>query len=157
MRETCRESQETFARRLNTTAMTISRIERGQQVPTDFHLLNAFEQLARDLGLTKEARLFDQARSGVRFRAYQSPVKTAESAPLPQWRLAIAARVAAIYFPESVPEIERALGPALGVVDTVLRNTNQLDFRRLEREIFSCAEKQTLEQLKREGAAEDER
>ncbi len=154
-REACHESQDVFAQRLGTTSTSVSRIERGLQTPAGFDLLNRLESTARDLGLTKEAGLFDEARSGaIRFRAYQPSVEASEPVPLPQWRLATAVRLAAVYFPERLPEIAQALAGELAVVDAILRSAVQLDYRRLEREIFSLAEQHTLEQLKRGGRDE---
>ena len=151
VREASRISQEGFGRDLGVATMTISRWERGQQVPSDFRVLNRLESMARHLGLAREADLFDRARSGVRFNAYRQGTETpAELASLPVWRLTVAVRVASVYFPERVPEIEKALDSALAIVDAILRSTDQLDYRRLEREVFSLAEKQTLEQLKRQ-------
>jgi transcriptional regulator with XRE-family HTH domain len=151
-----KESQEVFAQHLAITVTSVSRFERGVIEPASFDLLNRLEATARNLGLTQEAALFAEARSAVRFRAFQSPVETAESAHLPHWRLAIAARLAAIYFPGRLPEIERALAPAVAVVDAVLRSAGQLDYRRLEREVFSLAESKTLEDLKRTPATTDD-
>src|SRR5215467_4848183 len=110
VREASRISQEAFAQRLGTTATSISRIERGLQTPASFDALNRLEKMARDLGLTKEAGLFDEARSALRFTAYRSPERQDAGLvyPLPQWRLAIAARIAAAYFPEHLPAIENA-------------------------------------------------
>src|SRR5215471_2907074 len=112
VREACRISQEAFAQQLGTTATSISRIERGLQTPASFDTLNRLEKAARDLGLTEEAGLFDEARSALRFTAYRSPERHDDAAltyPLPQWRLALAARIAAAYFPERLPAIEEAL------------------------------------------------
>ena len=157
VREAAGESQEIFARRLGTTATTISRIERGLQAPASFGLLNRLESVARGAGLVQEASLFDEARLKVRFNAYRGPETVAELTSLPAWRLTIAVRLAAAYFPETLPEVEKALNPALAIVDAVLRSTDELDYRRLEGEVFSLAENKTLEELKRSPMTIDDR
>lgn len=63
IRKACQESQETFSRRVGVTTMSISRIERGHQVPTDFHFLNRLEELARSLSMNDEAQLFNTAKA----------------------------------------------------------------------------------------------
>jgi transcriptional regulator with XRE-family HTH domain len=152
VREASDQSQEIFARRVGTTATSISRIERGLQTPANFYVLNALESLARGVGLTEEAGLFDEARSALRFTAYRSPERQDAPLmyPLPQWRLALAARIAAAYFPERLPAIEHALLPAIELVDEVLRLTDEseIDYSRMEREVFSHAERRTLQALK---------
>src|SRR5215471_5454517 len=154
VREACRISQEAFAQQLGTTATSISRIERGLQTPASFDTLNRLEKAARDLGLTKEAALFDEARSALRFTAYRSPERQDAGLgyQLPQWRLAIAARIAAAYFPERLPAIEEALRPAIELVDEVLRSTDEdeIDYSRMDREVFSRAERRMMKDLKRE-------
>ena len=154
VREACGASQELFGRQLGTTATSISRIERGLQTPASFDVLNRLEKMARDLELTDEAGLFDEARTALRFTAYRSPERQDAGLVylLPQWRLAIAARIAAAYFPGHLPAIENALLPAIEIVDEVLRSTddNELDYSRMEREVFSRAERRKLQDLKRE-------
>jgi transcriptional regulator with XRE-family HTH domain len=154
VREAAGDSQEIFARRLGTTATSISRIERGQQTPASFDVLNRLEKMARDLELTDEAALFDEARSKVRFNAYKAPGLADEPTfSLPVWRLTIAARIAAAYFPERLPAIEEALRPAVDIVDEVLRSIDdesEIDYSRMEREVFSRAERRTLQYLRRE-------
>jgi transcriptional regulator with XRE-family HTH domain len=156
-REASKESQEVFAQNLAITVTSVSRFERGVTDPASFDLLNRLEAKARNHGLTQEAALFAEARSAVRFRAYQAPTEAQEPARLPQWRVAIAARVAAVYFPDRLSEIERALGPAVALVDTVLRSADKLDYRSLEREVFSLAEAKTFEEYKRTPATIDDR
>jgi hypothetical protein len=134
--------------------MTISRWERGQQLPSDFHVLNQLEKMARDLGLEAEAAVFDRARSALRFTAYRPPEREdpALTYPLPQWRLAMAARIAAAYFPARLPAIEEALGPAIEIVDEILRCTNEIDYDCMAREVVSRAERRTLQDFKREAS-----
>jgi hypothetical protein len=73
--------------------------------------------MARDLALAEETRLYDQARSAARFRAYQSPLSEETPAPaLPQWRLTIAMKLAVVFFPERVAELEKALGSPLSTL-----------------------------------------
>jgi transcriptional regulator with XRE-family HTH domain len=154
VREACHISQEALAQQLGTTATSISRIERGLQTPASFAVLNRLEKIARDLELTDKAGLFDEARSALRFTAYRSPERqdVGPVYPLPQWRLAIAARIAAAYFPQDLPAIESALRPAIQIVDEVLKLTDEseIDYTRMERDVFSRAERRTLQDLKRE-------
>jgi transcriptional regulator with XRE-family HTH domain len=153
-------SQQDFAVRLQTTNTSISRIERGLQTPASFDMLNRLEAMARDLGLAAEAALFDETRSAVRFNAYRPPERQDAifAQPLPQWRLTMAARIAAAYFPEHLPAIEKALQPAIEVVDEVLSSTdeNEIDYSRMEREVLSRAQQRTLQELKREASAQKE-
>jgi transcriptional regulator with XRE-family HTH domain len=153
-------SQQDFAVRLQTTNTSISRIERGLQTPASFDMLNRLEAMARDLGLAAEAALFDETRSTVRFNAYRPPERqdATFALPLPQWRLAMAGRIAAAYFPEHLLAIEKALQPAIEVVDEVLRSTDEdeIDYSRMEREVLSRAQRRTLQELKREASAQKE-
>jgi transcriptional regulator with XRE-family HTH domain len=157
VREASRISQEAFAQQIGTTATSISRIERGLQTPASFDTLNRLEKVARDLGLAQEAGLFDEARSALRFTAYRPPEHHGDADPtypLPQWRLGLAARLAAAYFPERLPAIEEALRPAVEIVDEVLRSTNEseIDYAQMEREAFSRAKRRMVRDLKCEAS-----
>jgi transcriptional regulator with XRE-family HTH domain len=158
VREASRMSQEGFAQSLRTTSTSISRIERGVQTLASFDMLNRLEKMARDLGLEAEAALFDQGRSALRFTAYRPPPPERQDAgltyPLPQWRLAMAARIATAYFPERLPAIEEALRPAIGIVDDILlgvADDAEINYAEMEREVFSRAERRKLQDLKREA------
>jgi transcriptional regulator with XRE-family HTH domain len=151
-------SQEAFAQCLQTTNTSISRIERGVQTPASFHMFNRLEKMARDLGMEAERTLFDHARMALRFTAYRPPPPEPQDVdpgyPLPQWRLAMAARIAAAYFPDRLPAIEEVLRPAIEIVDDVLRSADdaEIDYSRMEREVFSRAERRKLQDLKREAS-----
>jgi transcriptional regulator with XRE-family HTH domain len=161
VRQALKMSQEQFGHSLGVTTMTISRWERGHQVPSDFQILNALYTTARDQGLTGEAEIFNRARQTMRVSAYQGrrllhpdPLHGVEPEqadyPLRQWRLMVAARLAAMYFPERVTEVERVLAPAIAIVDTVLRSCaddQEIDYRRLESEIMKLAQRRSLAEL----------
>jgi transcriptional regulator with XRE-family HTH domain len=69
-----------------------------------------------------------------------------------EWRLSCAARLVALYFPESVAAMERAAGAAIAIVDDVLSKAdeNQIDYARFEREVFALAERRALLELKKD-------
>jgi transcriptional regulator with XRE-family HTH domain len=154
VREASRISQEAFAQCLQTTSTSVSRIERGLQTPASFDMFNRLERMARDLGLAAEAARFDEARLALRFTAFRPPDRPGPAQSLPQWRLAMAASIAAAYFPEHLPAIEKALQPPLEIVDQILRCTDEseIDYRRMEREVLSCAERAKLRDLKSEAS-----
>jgi hypothetical protein len=104
---------------------SLSRFELGKQVPADFGVLNSLEFAARDRGLSEESRLFDEARMKVRWNAYRRPNLPEATAPVyspAEWRLMQSVRIAIRLYPESVRAIEKAAGPALALVDEVLRS-----------------------------------
>jgi transcriptional regulator with XRE-family HTH domain len=170
VREALRMSQERFAHSLGVTAMSVSRWERGVQVPTDFQILNALYTIAQDQGLSREVEIFDRARQAMRLTAYQAPRfvdpdllaawhRESDSGypSLRQWRLMVAARLAVLYFPERVMEIERVLAPAIAMVDTVLggcADDAEIDHRRLESEIMRLAQRRMLQELKKAAREE---
>jgi transcriptional regulator with XRE-family HTH domain len=149
LRESLKVSQEAFARALGVTSTSVSRWERGLP-PGDFQVLNGLWRIARDLGLTAETELFDQARNAARLTAYKGSAARLVASTgklidpglltpeyqaaaqanfddpnpgcsLPQWRVMIAARLMMMYYPVSVVGLERVLAPALQIVDEVLR------------------------------------
>jgi transcriptional regulator with XRE-family HTH domain len=69
-----------------------------------------------------------------------------------EWRLSLAARLAALYYPECVRDIESAARPAIDIINEVLASAdeNQIDYERFEREAFALADRQALLSLKKE-------
>src|SRR5215471_101816 len=70
------ESEEQFARRVELAGQTVSRFERGRQIPTDFHVLKRLAASAQAMGLAKETELFEQAarQAIVRLGEIRSPL-----------------------------------------------------------------------------------
>jgi hypothetical protein len=116
----------------------------------------ALTDYARDAGLVKE---YDELRNAYdeSIKGMGPPVTSSEPGAihsLKQWRLMAAARIALLYYPERVAAIEQALGPALELVDTVLRNadeTQKLQYAALDYDIDVLGERRALEELKKVG------
>jgi transcriptional regulator with XRE-family HTH domain len=115
IREAHRESQPRFAQRVNLAPQTISRFERGVQVPADFEVLLRLAHAARAKNLTEQANELDRVAHQASSRIddlhetigpgaglWAMPIFT-----LRQWRLMHIAGIAALYFPETVGAIEK--------------------------------------------------
>jgi transcriptional regulator with XRE-family HTH domain len=109
------ESQPRFAQRVGLAPQTISRFERGVQVPADAGVLLQLARAAQAKGLTKQAAELEQAAGthrriddlaeamGPGAGLYAMPILS-----LRQWRLMHIPLIAAMYFPEAVEAIEKA-------------------------------------------------
>jgi hypothetical protein len=71
---------------------------------------------------------------------------TAQS--LTQWRLMAMARIVALYYPERVAAMEQAAGPAARLVNSVLREADELNYRSIDTQLEIAAERQAHEELK---------
>jgi transcriptional regulator with XRE-family HTH domain len=158
VRAACGETLEVFGRRVKVSFNTISRYELGRMVPADFNVLGSLARVARDCGLTAEADLFTEAQSQVRFRSYRGPISEGAGAVYsPQeWRLMHVARIALRLYPEHARAIEKAAGPAVGLVDEILRSVDDcstLDaafYADLEQRLNEIADRRAFENLKQE-------
>jgi transcriptional regulator with XRE-family HTH domain len=161
VRETYGETLQVFAQRVGISMNSLSRFELGKQIPADFGVLNSLEYAAHAKGLTEESRVFDEARQRVRFNAFRSSpsswrpeVPEVVIAHSPQeWRMMQAGWIAVRVYPEIVQAIEKAAGPALAIVDEVLRSSHPttLDaqfYSELERRLITLAERRAFEKLK---------
>jgi transcriptional regulator with XRE-family HTH domain len=116
IREAYAESQPRFAQRVNLAPQTISRFERGVQVPADSEVLIRLANAARAKNLTEQATDLERAAgpTAARIEALRQvagPGSGLFSMPihsLRQWRLMHIAGIAALYFPETVRDIEQA-------------------------------------------------
>jgi transcriptional regulator with XRE-family HTH domain len=127
------ESQPSFAQRVRLAPQTISRFERGVQVPADSEVLIRLAQAARAKNLTDQAaeleRVASQASSHIEeLREARGPGTGLWAMPifsLRQWRLMHIAGIAALYFPETVRAIEQAYeqhtAEAVAWVDDAIR------------------------------------
>ena len=81
IREAYGDTQERFAHRVNLAPMTVSRFERGKQIPTDFDVLARLAEAARDKGLVQEANQLDEARRS-KWATLSVPVPSDKSSTL---------------------------------------------------------------------------
>jgi transcriptional regulator with XRE-family HTH domain len=165
-REAFGDTQERFARRIDVAVMTVSRFETGRAEPREPRILMRLINAAREIDLMAEAKEFETAyleaengRAIDRFhsdRAFVHPALSAMACglaaySLQQWRLMAAARTAALYYPDRVAAIERAAGPALTLVDSVLKETDEtkaLDYSALDLALNALAERLALVEIK---------
>jgi transcriptional regulator with XRE-family HTH domain len=150
-----------FAERVGISMNSLSRFELGKQVPADHGVLKRLEHAARERGLREESVLFLRAGyidTGNLLLSCQPRESAAPIAPTYsplEWRLMQAARVAIRLYPESARAIEKAAGPALGLVDEVLRSADAADltpefYEGLERRLTLLADRRAFENLKQE-------
>jgi transcriptional regulator with XRE-family HTH domain len=146
-----------FAERVGISMDSVSRFERGR-VPKDMAILMKLAFVADKKGLRPEANAFHEAaieadRAERVDDIYRPLIPTSSvrslglSAVSPEaWRLMLAVRVAALYYPESVSTLKeavgQAIGPALALVDAVLQDPQNrgLDYVALEYQINRLAE-----------------
>jgi hypothetical protein len=116
--------------------------------------------------LSEEGRLFGEAQARVRFNAYRRPDLVAAAMVMPtvvsatyspqEWRLMHAARIAIRLYPEQARAMEKAAGPALALVDEVLRSVDagpilgQAFYTNLEQRLNEFADRRAFETLKQE-------
>jgi transcriptional regulator with XRE-family HTH domain len=163
IREAYGDSQEQFAQRVDLAPMTVSRFERGKQVPADPQVLVRLRDAARrllksiDIACLEEAITKVETRSVQRFSDMRPGLGLAAMpiSSLPQWRLMHAAAIAILYYPESVHAIEQAAGPALALVDEAIRQYADqptapgLGFHdQLARQLMTLADQRALERFK---------
>lgn len=161
VREAYGDSQQGFAQRVGLSLMSISRFELGR-VPRDPEVLWKLTVAAREAGLIAEWKAFgneaNRARGskGVIVSGYLGGgiLPSGLSANPPRlWRLMIAVRLAALFYPENVSTLEKAVeqaaGPALALVDAVLQDpqNHALEYTELEHKINQLAEQQALSKL----------
>jgi transcriptional regulator with XRE-family HTH domain len=116
IRAAYRESQPRFAQRVNLAPQTISRFERGVQVPADYEVLVRLANAARAKNLTEQAMELERVatESSGRIEGLREALGPAAGLwampifSLRQWRLMHIAGIAAQYFPEAVQAIEQA-------------------------------------------------
>jgi transcriptional regulator with XRE-family HTH domain len=153
LRAKLRLSQEEMAAKLKIAPMTLSRFERGVQVPRDREVLDRLMEEALSVGLSEEYGLFWVSRlpkppSGVVWSA-RSAEYSAE-----QWELMQCARIAAAHFPEEAKAMRKAAGDALRLVKQVIRATDfsvPLDakfYLSLEQRIDELVQQTSFERLK---------
>jgi hypothetical protein len=133
----------------------------GKAVPRDLIVLGKLFSAARDRDLP-EAKLFHEARQEndptisweQYYRAPPQPDASRVlevSKSLPHWRYVAAVRLAMTYYPEIQPALEKALAPALRVVDTLLSalpDPQSLDdYYGLDRNLIDLAEDFKLQEL----------
>lgn len=160
------ESQEAFARRVGLAGMTVSRFERGKQVPTSFEALSRLAEAARAKKLA-ESDLLEQAARHARIESGETrPALSLSAIPiysLPQWRLMHIAAIAVLYYPETAAAMEQAAGttgPAATVVDKAIREyTNRTGlasglgfYYGLPEILTKLAEQQAFESFKEKGS-----
>jgi hypothetical protein len=142
--------------------MTVSRFETGRAEPRDPRVLLNLANAAKEIGLGEEHDMFAEAQleaanpgyfagSYGPFSARQFLAAAAGiGRDVRAWRLSAAARMAALYYPEQVAAVEKALGPALAIVDEALRTadrTRGLDYERLADRLEALGEQKVLADL----------
>jgi transcriptional regulator with XRE-family HTH domain len=167
------ESQPRFAERVGLASLTISRFERGVQIPSDSGTLFRLAEAARNKGLTEEAKQFEFAirerenaallsGKGIttavhRWRlekGYTRFYPGSYALAVPQWRLMAAAFIAPVYYPEIASAMEKAAGEALELVDEALRladaesQSGQALYEEIERILRRLAEERALKHLR---------
>jgi transcriptional regulator with XRE-family HTH domain len=154
------ETLEEFGRRVRVSITSISRFELGKTSPSDFNVHANLARAARDRRLTEESELFLEAQHKARFRAYRGPSPGEETIIAPtytpqEWRLMQAVRIAIRLFPENVRAIEKAAGPAVALVDEILRSADAAVlgpafYAGLEQRLNELANQRAFEILKQE-------
>src|SRR5262249_1888500 len=114
VRDAYGDSQERFAQRIGIAVMTISRFERGVQIPGSESVLSKLALAANNVHLMEEFHLFRTA--AVLARNGPSVSSISQSYSPQEWRLMHAARIAAKFYPDAALAIEKAAGPALALV-----------------------------------------
>jgi transcriptional regulator with XRE-family HTH domain len=165
IRRTLGLTQEKFAQSVQLAVMTISRFERGRQVPTEHYVLERLSHAAADAGLEEEETLFTNAITKryppegrppfldpVLFPPDQKP-----NYGVAEWRLMQAARAVYRIRPDATREVEEALNRICGVVDLVDEVLRKADPARvasgsmwaeLEKQVSTLADRRALEGLK---------
>ena len=159
-------SQEKFAQATSIHTQTISRFERGAQVPTDPRVLLTFQRLAERMQLHNIAGLMKSALRDLPEQpreVYESLLEGLQ--PLiythDEWRLMQVGLLAVRFFPEIAKAIEGVAGPVLMIVDGGVRAAKipeKLDatfYRELEKAILDLANRQRLSELQKEASHEN--
>jgi len=139
-------TQEAFAQRIGTAAMTISHFETGRYAPRDPLILTSLEKAAEHVNLHSEAALFKNAA----IPAMKKRVMPAYYAPyhsLQETNLMLALRLTFEHFREDVPAVEKALAQALRIVNEVRESrANRRDYGALN---FLVLEKEASDYVRR--------
>jgi transcriptional regulator with XRE-family HTH domain len=137
-----------FSQRLGISINSLSRFELNKSRPRDLTVLKRLREAASEKGLEAEVKLFRDAMPQGDPVQFSAPEPT-----LPQWRIGAAVRILTIYYPEHIPALIEALGPALKVVDAVLRDistADQLDYDFLDRKVTRMADEQVFLEIQQE-------
>jgi transcriptional regulator with XRE-family HTH domain len=175
-RESYGDSQPRFAQRVGVAAQTVSRFERGVQVPADYHVLLRLTVAARTQGLTEEASQFEQAAHLAPQRIEQLRDAIGPGAglwPMPifslrQWRLMHIAGIAALYYPETLRAtevaIETAAPEATTLVNEAIQKYGNLPmesglgfYNQLAQTLIKLAGERDLERLKKQAETKREK
>ena len=134
LRAKMRLSQQELAAQLDIAPMTLSRFERGTQVPRDPEVLARLRKVAESSpGLATEFLTFHSAFLAAMER--KSPYEAADEYPrenlarlagysAEEWELMQCARIAVSHFPKEAKAMKKAAGPALRLVKQVIRTTD---------------------------------
>jgi len=127
LRAKMRLSQQEMAAKLDIAPMTLSRFERGAQVPRDAEVLVSLRNAAQSSHLAEEFLTFQGAVLAAIER--KSPYEVTLSArpagySAEQWELMQCARIAAAHFPKEAKAMRKAAGEALRLVKQVVRATD---------------------------------
>jgi transcriptional regulator with XRE-family HTH domain len=161
-------SQERMARETGIASMTLSRFERGAQVPRDRAVLALLRDLAIRAQLRDEAGLFLRAfenretasRRDDQGYLYGDPL--AGSGTPRVWELMQMMRLSAIYFPHDAAVMEQHAGRAGEIVRETIASAETLApglagsplYRELERYMNAAAEKSAFEFLNLKALAQ---
>jgi transcriptional regulator with XRE-family HTH domain len=159
LRAKLRLSQQEMAARLNIAPMTLSRFERGVQVPRDTEVLISLRNTAQSSHLGEEFLNFQGAVLAAieRESPYEVSLATRPGYSAEQWELVQCARIAATHFPKEAEAMRKAAGEALRLVKQVIKATDfsvPLDdnfYAALEQRIDDLADQTSFEKLKEEG------
>jgi transcriptional regulator with XRE-family HTH domain len=158
MRAKLRLSQQEMADQLGIALMTLSRFERGVQVPKDMAVLNSLLNLSSLNPVLMDERVtFLNAAVAAKAKEILANLMVPLSAlnhSAEQWELIQCARVAAAHFPEEAKAMRQAAGEVLRLVKQVIRAADfsgPLDaslYLDLERRIDESVKQFSFERLK---------
>jgi len=132
-------SQEELAKKLDLAPMTLSRFERGVQVPRDVEVLARLRDAAIEANLPSDQMMFQgvilkilEQKSDYEVTVSARPVHTPES-----WQLMHAARIAALYFPNEAAAMRKAARMSLELVNEAIAS---VDFTVFDETVYVALE-----------------
>jgi transcriptional regulator with XRE-family HTH domain len=164
MRAKLRLSQQDMAVKLNIAPMTLSRFERGVQVPRDADVLASLRNVAHSSsGLAEEFLTFQGAfMAAVERRSpYEVTLSNRPDYSADQWEFIACARAAALHFPEEMEALRKLMKKtaprSIQAVRQAVKTTDfsvPLDdnfYAALEQKVDDAAKQMGFERLQKEG------
>src|SRR5215469_946241 len=154
LRAKMRLSQEEMALKVGIAPMTLSRFERGAQIPKDMDVLVKLRNVCQgSFNFVPEFMTFQRAiAAAIEMKSpYEIGLSNRSGYSPEQWELMQCARIAAIHFPKEAEAMRKAAGEALRLVKQVIRAT---DFSVPLGDDLYCALEQGIDDLVRQTAFE---